>query len=132
MTGLPGTGKSTAADAAGAHLGAAVLAHDWAMSGLRPYPELQRALDTIDFGHRQVGWSILVVTDCRDATVHRSRVEGRRRGIPGWYELDWERVQRARDAWVPVADPDLVLDVGARVPQNLDHLRSLLGPARSN
>jgi predicted kinase len=173
VTGLPGTGKSTAADAAGAHLGAAVLAHDWAMSGLRPYPELQVALDTIDSGHRQVGWSILsalarselrrghdivldgvarapeiarcrdvaaderahlvlVVTDCPDATVHRSRVEGRQRGIPGWNELDWDHVQRARDTWVPIPRPDLVLDAGEPVPQNLDLLRSLLGSARSN
>jgi predicted kinase len=173
VTGLPGTGKSTVADAAGAHLGAAVLAHDWAMSGLRPYPELQRALDTIDFGHRQVGWSVLsalarselrrghdvvldgvarapeiarcrdvaaderarlvlVVTDCPDATVHRSRVEGRRRGIPGWYELDWDHVQRARDTWVPIAEPDLVLQAGAPEPQNLDLLGSLLSAARAN
>jgi predicted kinase len=173
VTGLQGTGKSTVADAAGAHLGAPVLAHDWAMSGLRPYPELQAALDSIDFGHRRVGWSILsalarselrrghdvmldgvarapeiercrtvaaeeqahfvlVVTECADAALHRSRVEGRRRGIPDWYELDWHHVQRARDAWVPVADADLVLDAGAPVPQNLDRLRSLLNRARTN
>lgn len=60
VTGVPGTGKSTVADAAGRHLGAAVFAHDWAMSGLRPYPELQHALDATDPpGHRAVGWSIL-------------------------------------------------------------------------
>lgn len=41
-------------------LGAAVLAHDWAMSGLRPYPEIQEVLDAMDPpGHRVVGWSIL-------------------------------------------------------------------------
>lgn len=40
VTGVPGTGKSAVADAAGQLLGAAVFAHDWAMSGLRPYPEL--------------------------------------------------------------------------------------------
>jgi hypothetical protein len=143
------------------------------MSGLRPYPELQRALNAIDFGHRRVGWSILsalarsglrrshdvvldgvarapeivrcrdvaaderarlvlVMTECLDATVHRSRVAGRQRGIPDWYELDWDHVQRARDTWVPVADPDLVLSAGAPVPQNLDLLRSLLDHARNN
>jgi predicted kinase len=173
VTGVPGTGKSTVADAAGAHLGAAVLAHDWAMSGLRPYPELQSALHAVDFGHRRVGWSILsalarselrrghdvvldgvartqeiercrtvaaeeqahlvlVVTECADAAVHRSRVEGRGRGIPDWYELDWDHVQRTRDTWVPVADADLVLDATTSVPQNLDLLRSLLDHARSN
>ena len=173
VTGPPGTGKSTVADAAGEHLGAAVLAHDWAMSGLRPYAELQRALDTIDVGHRRVGWSILsalarselrrghdvvldgvarapeialcwdvaaeerarlvlVVTECPDAAVHRSRVEGRRRAIPDWYELDWDHVQRVRDTWVPIADPDLVLDGGAPVSQNLDLLYSLLDHAPGN
>jgi predicted kinase len=173
VTGVPGTGKSTVADAAGGHLGAAVLAHDWAMSGLRSYAELQRALDTIDFGHRRVGWSILtalarselrrghdvvldgvarapdvarcrdlaaeerarlvlVVTECPDTTVHRSRVEGRRRAIPDWYELGWDHVQHARDTWVPIADPDLVLDACAPVSRNLDLLYSLLDHAPSN
>ena len=173
VTGVPGTGKSTVADAAGEHLGAAALAHDWAMSGLRPHAELQRALDTIDFGHRHAGWSILsalarselrrghdvvldgvarppeiarcrdvaaeerarlvlVVTECPDAAVHRTRVEGRRRAIPNWYELDWDHVQRVRDTWVPIADPDLVLDAGAPVSQNLDLLYSLLDHAPGN
>ncbi len=60
MTGVPGTGKSTVADHAGRLLGAAVLAHDWAMSALRPYPDLQETLDTMNPpGHRAVGWSIL-------------------------------------------------------------------------
>jgi predicted kinase len=173
VTGLPGTGKSTIADRAGAHLGAAVLAHDWAMSGLRPYPELQRALDAIDYGHRRVGWSILgalarsevrrrrdvvldgvarapevascrrlaaeegarfilVVAECPDATVHRSRVEGRRRAIPDWYELDWDHVQHARDTWAPIADADLVLDARNPVSENLGLLHSLLNHARGD
>ncbi len=60
VTGLPGTGKSTLAEVAGRLLGAPVLAHDWAMSGLRRYPELQVALDVMEpSGHRVVGWSIL-------------------------------------------------------------------------
>jgi GNAT superfamily N-acetyltransferase len=45
VTGAPGTGKSMVADAAGHLLGAAVLAHDWAMSGLRPYRELSQAIN---------------------------------------------------------------------------------------
>ena len=38
ITGLPGTGKSTMAEVAGRALAAPVLGHDWAMSGLRPFP----------------------------------------------------------------------------------------------
>ena len=60
VTGLQATGKSTMAEVAAEALGAPVLGHDWAMSGLRPYPELQRALDAMDPpGHRGVGWSLL-------------------------------------------------------------------------
>ena len=59
VTGLQGTGKSTIADIAAVRLGAAVLGHDWAMSGLRPFPQIQDALDITDHGHRVVGWSVL-------------------------------------------------------------------------
>ena len=60
ITGLPGSGKSTMAEVAGPALGAPVLGHDWAMSGLRPFPEVQEALDAMGVrGHRGVGWSVL-------------------------------------------------------------------------
>ena len=59
LTGLPGTGKSTMADHAGSVLSATVLSHDWAMSGLRPFPEVEAAIAATRFGSRQVGWSIL-------------------------------------------------------------------------
>jgi predicted kinase len=61
VTGIQGTGKSTVAEAVALRLGAAVLAHDWAMSGLRPFPELQQALEAMEPpGDRVVGWSILI------------------------------------------------------------------------
>jgi predicted kinase len=60
ITGLPGTGKSTAAEQAAALLEAPVLAHDWAMSGLRPFQLVQNALQSmVPSGHQSVGWSIL-------------------------------------------------------------------------
>jgi predicted kinase len=60
VTGLPGTGKSTVADEIGSLLGAAVLAHDWVISALRPFDELERAMDSMSPSGRQtVGWSIL-------------------------------------------------------------------------
>jgi predicted kinase len=172
ITGLPGSGKSTMAALAGRALGAPVLGHDWAMSGLRPYPELQETLDAMGpRGHRGVGWSLLwalarsqlrlgtsvvldgvargpevegtrllaseegvpslvVMTSCRDAAVHRSRVEGRRRQIPDWYELDWDHVARARASWVAPDGVDLVLECEEPVERNAELLRAAIG-ARS-
>ncbi len=169
VTGLQATGKSTMAEVAGDALGAPVLAHDWAMSGLRPFPELQQALDVMDPpGHGAVGWSILwalaraqlrrgssvvldgvarnaevvgtrlvaaeegaaslvVMTTCADIDVHRSRVEGRSRGIPNWYELDWEHVAKARASWVTPEDLDLALEAGEPVTRNAQLLREAIG-----
>jgi predicted kinase len=60
VTGVQGTGKSTVAEAVAQLLGASVLAHDWVMSALRPFPELQDALNAMEPpGHRVVGWSVL-------------------------------------------------------------------------
>ncbi len=168
ITGLPGTGKSTMAEEAGRTLGAPVLGHDWVMSGLRPYPELQEALDGMGVhGHRGVGWSLLwalarsqlrlgssvvldgvarapevegtrhvareegaeslvVMTSCRDVQLHRARVEGRQRQIPGWYELDWDNVARARESWEAPGDVDLVVDARDTLQQNIERLRALL------
>jgi predicted kinase len=172
VTGLPGTGKTTMADVAAAELGAPVLGHDWAMSGLRPYPELQVALDAMGLrGHRGVGWSILwalarsqlrrgqpvvldgvarapevagtralareegapcrvVMTECSDPALHRSRIEGRQRAIPGWYELDWEHVARARSEWAALDNVDLALEAAESVAENAASLRGVVSEWR--
>jgi hypothetical protein len=140
------------------------------MSGLRPYPEVQAALDTMgQWGHRGVGWSLLwalarsqlrvgspvvldgvaresevegtrlvaqeegarslvVLTTCLDAELHRERVEGRRRMIPDWYELDWDHVERSRASWVPPGDVDLVLEAEDPLEGNAGRLQALLTP----
>jgi predicted kinase len=166
VTGLPGTGKSAVADAVAPWLGAAVLGHDWAMSGLRPYPEVQVVLDAMEpSGHRVVGWSVLkalaraqlragrsvvldgvartaeitqcretashefarlvlVATRCSDVALHRSRIEGRDRRIPDWYELDWVDVEKSRARWVPPDDADLDLDTADDWNEIVSRLRS--------
>jgi 8-oxo-dGTP pyrophosphatase MutT (NUDIX family)/predicted kinase len=152
VTGLQGTGKSTVAELVADLLGAPALAHDWAMSGLRPFPQIEATLDAMDpRGHGPVGWSLLralahsqlrrgssvvldgvarapqvedlrllaaetgarftvIMTECSDVELHRSRVEGRQRQIPGWYELDWSHVERARQSWDPAMAADLRVD----------------------
>ncbi len=168
VTGLPATGKSTMAEVAARELRSALLGHDWAMSGLRPYPEVQDALGVMGLrGHRGVGWSIIwalaraqmrmgspvvldgvardpevagtrlvaeeegapslvVMTRCADPDVHRARVEGRRRHIPNWYELEWDHVQRSRASWVAPGDVDLVLEATDPVDANADTLRGVI------
>jgi predicted kinase len=56
---------------------------------------------------------------CADVAIHRSRVEGRQRNIPGWYELTWDRVERGRTAYPPLTAPKLSLDTGASKSENL-------------
>jgi hypothetical protein len=138
------------------------------MSGLRPYAELEGAMDRMGpAGHRMVGWSVLgalarsqlrcrssvvldgvarrpetgrlqelshseqaafvaILTECSDPALHRSRLESRRRGIPGWYELEWADVERARDAWEPDLHADLRLDASQPLEHNLRALRTFL------
>jgi predicted kinase len=169
VTGLPATGKSTMAEVAARELRAALLGHDWAMSGLRPYPAVQDTLDVMGpRGHRGVGWSIIwalaraqlrmgssvvldgvarepevagtrrvageegvrslvVMTRCVDPGVHRARVEGRRRHIPDWYELEWDHVERSRGSWVAPGDVDLVLEATEPVDVNAQTLRDVIG-----
>jgi predicted kinase len=171
VTGPPGTGKSTVAEAAAQRLGAPVLAWDWVMAGLTSFDEIQAALRSVEPArHRRVGWSMLwnlavaqlrqgrstvldgcargpeidgtrqlaagegvacrvVVTRCRDVTVHRERIEGRTRNIPGWYELDWPHVAGFLSRWDEPSGVDLYLDATDPLPDNLSRLADLLGAA---
>jgi predicted kinase len=60
--------------------------------------------------------SIVVALECTDDVVLRNRVEGRRRGIPGWAELTWEDVSRVHSSWVEPADVDLSIDTAGGAP----------------
>lgn len=77
---------------------------------------------------RRYGASFAVVECvCSDIDVHRSRVEGRSRDIPGWYELTWDRVERGRRLYEPLCGPKVVIDAldppAANLRQVLRHLR---------
>lgn len=168
ITGPPGTGKSTLAEAAAERLGAPVLAWDWVMAGLSTFATIQAALRGLDHPtYARVGWSMLrnlaiaqlrqgrsavldgaarapeidatrqvaadegvtcrlVVTRCRDTTVHRDRIERRTRSIPGWYELEWPHVAGFLSRWEEPNDADLYIDAVDPLPDNLARLDDLL------
>lgn len=70
--------------------------------------------------------SVVVTTSCEDTEVHRQRVEGRSRDIPGWHELDWDDVSRSLASWDPPAGADLHLDAMDPLEDNLALLAGLL------
>ncbi len=97
-------------------------AHEQARRGLDVVLDgMARADDVAAFRAlgRDIGATTTVaMTTVDDPHVQRARIEGRDRGIPGWYELTWAQVERSRAAWVPPTDVDLVLD-SARQPAEL-------------
>ena len=64
-----------------------------------------------------------VMTECSDQELHRSRVDGRERGIPGWYEFDWSHVEESRKSW----DPDMAVDLKVDTTEPLATIRRVLG-----
>lgn len=56
---------------------------------------------------------------CGDTDLHRSRVEGRVRGIPGWHEIDWAHVERMRVSVPPLTLDRLTVDAVAPVDANV-------------
>jgi predicted kinase len=94
------------------------------LDGVARAPEVDR---TRRLARDHAAGCAVVVTGCRDRVLHRSRVEGRVRAIPGWHELDWPSVERTLTDWVEPEDVDLVLDAGEPLGANTDALRTLLG-----
>ena len=90
-------------------------------------------LDLVAHERPRVEWEVLaerygarfgvVECFCSDEQVHRSRIEGRQRGIPEWYELDWAHVARGRKRYVPLAEPKVVLDAVDDPVENLALVR---------
>ena len=52
----------------------------------------------------------VVALACSDAAERRRRVEGRRRNIPGWYELTLQHVEDSHGRWQVPAGVELVID----------------------
>ena len=64
---------------------------------------------------------------CSDVEIHKSRVVGRVRAIPGWNELDWKFVEMSRTAYEPLAVEKIVVDAVDPVAENLARVRRHLG-----
>jgi hypothetical protein len=75
------------------------------------------------------GASLLVVECvCTDEALHRSRVEGRVRGIPGWHEIGWDQVEWMRRETPALRTDRLTLDAVDPLASNLDVLLRRLDP----
>jgi hypothetical protein len=75
------------------------------------------------------GASFLVVECvCTDEALHRSRTEGRVRGILGWHEVGWDHVERMRLETLPLQADRLTLDAVDPLELNLQVLLGLLQP----
>ena len=73
----------------------------------------------------------LIECVCSDIAVHRSRVEGRYRAIPGWYELQWTDVERGRQRYEPLPGLKLVLDAINPLENNIAHAREFVSGRHS-
>ena len=56
---------------------------------------------------------------CADETIHRARIEARRRNIPGMPEITWVRVLERRAEYEPWTDARLTLDTSIETPEKL-------------
>jgi predicted kinase len=68
---------------------------------------------------RHAAGLILVECVCSDEDLHRQRLEGRVRGIPGWHEVGWDHVVRMRAEFRRPATPTMVLDAVRPAAENL-------------
>lgn len=65
------------------------------------------------------GRLVVVECWCSDESLHRTRLESRTRGIPGWHEVGWDHVERMRAEYPPLTAPDLRVDAADPLDANL-------------
>ena len=64
---------------------------------------------------------------CSDVEEHRRRLDGRRRGIPGWHEVGWDHVERMRVAYPGVRREHLRVDAMESVEVNVVRVLRWIG-----
>ncbi len=149
MTGLPGTGKSSIAEAVGRALGTPVFAKDWLEAALRRTGLAQVAetahllssagyelLSTLAERQLRLGQSAIldsVASTESIRTIWRTLATrygagwyvvecalSRERGIPDWPELDWSDVERVQGFYAPWQEERLILDASCPMTTNID------------
>lgn len=63
---------------------------------------------------------------CSDEMLHRTRLGGRQRGIPGWRELQWADVEKVKQYYLPWEGERLVLDMARPFGENLSKARAFV------
>lgn len=79
-----------------------------------------------DLARASGGRMSVIVCTCSDEVLHRSRVEGRVRGIPGWHEIGWDHVEFMRTEHPAVNVSHLEIDAVDSVEHNLDSVLTFL------
>jgi len=69
-------------------------------------------------GQYQADWRVIECV-CSDESLHRSLLTKRQRKIPGWHELEWEDVEKAKKYYRPWEEERLVLDLVHAFEENL-------------
>jgi len=69
----------------------------------------------------------LVTCVCTDEALHRRRIEGRRRDIPGWHEIGWDRLLFMRAEQPPLTAAQLTVDALDSLEKNMDLVRAYVG-----
>lgn len=62
---------------------------------------------------------LVVECICSDEALLRERLADRKREIPGWYEIEWEDVERIKSYFAPWNEPRLILDAVEVFEENL-------------
>jgi hypothetical protein len=93
------------------------------LDGVARAPEIASCREVAD---GESGAFIMITTRCSDLELHRSRVEGRRRHIPNWYELSWDHVHKVLGSWIDPEGADLAVDGADPWDENLVKIAGLL------
>jgi hypothetical protein len=68
---------------------------------------------------RQGATLVVIEMKLADVGLHRARVEARVRGLPGFSEVSWERVEVRRKAYTPWREQTLTIDAVNPPAENL-------------